>query len=70
MENKGDTKRELRTEIFVTSWGQEVSMSYNPNLDNLPKQTPISDKYSEANRRRLNLKPPIDLGKLLGLQAD
>jgi hypothetical protein len=70
MENKDNTEKKPRTEVFITSWGQEVTMTYNPALDNLPRQEPVSDKYSEANRRRRNLKPPIDLYKLIYPEAD
>ena len=69
MENKNNEEKKPRTELFINSLGQEVTMTYNPALDNLPTQeTP--EKYTEAYRRRHNLKPPIDLRKLVYPEAD
>lgn len=70
MENKVKVEKKPRTEVFINSFGQEGTITYNPALDNLPNQEPVSDKYSEANRRLRNLKPPIDLYKLIYPEAD
>ena len=70
MENKDNTEKKPRTEVFINSLGQEVTMTYNPALDNLPPQKCVSDKYSEENRRRRNLKPPVDLAKLINSKTD
>jgi hypothetical protein len=64
------SRKKRRTEVFINSFGQEVTMTYNPELDNLPEQQLVSKKYSEKNRRRLNLKPPIDLAKWLRTKTD
>ncbi len=69
MENKDNTEKKPRTEVFVTSWGQEVTMTYNPDLDNLPTPDWALEKLKEANRR-LKRKPPVDLLKMLRNKVD
>jgi hypothetical protein len=59
MENKDNTENKPRTIVFINSLGQEVTMTYNPALDNLPTPKWALKKLEEANRR-LKLKPPPD----------
>jgi len=70
MESNDNKEKEPRKEVFVTSWGQEVTMTYNPALDNLPEQDLGSKKYEEAKRKWPNLKPPIDLAEYLRTQGE
>ena len=59
MENKNNEEKKPRTEVFINSLGQEVTMTYNPALDNLPTPEWAKKKLEEANRR-LKLKPLPD----------
>ena len=60
MENKDNQEKKTRTEVFTTSCGHELEMTYDPSLDNLPVSKLASKKVEEANRR-LKLKPPPDI---------